>query len=315
MLIHVGLGSNTGDRMANLAAALEQLATVATVRLVGLSHVYESQAWPDPSGPAFANAVALVDTRLEAHLLLAELKDIEASMGRDAAAPANSPRPIDLDILLAESEEWQSPALTIPHPRMAERDFVIGPLLELSPDARWPDGSRITRDAVRAGRITGVLGQVPGFEALYRGRPAGEMPAVPPSPIDGAMRTPLPGEDWVAVHSRPGYSPVYSMPSAFANGLGAMSGSHKPAAVPSPESGFVDVVLEQAGIPHEWDPFPPDLTSDPYNLSRPFVVKVPASMREDAERAIAEAVAAPVDWTEAYEMAGEHPPGDEPEDD
>ncbi|MDO8963029.1 MAG: 2-amino-4-hydroxy-6-hydroxymethyldihydropteridine diphosphokinase, partial [Coriobacteriia bacterium] len=76
------------------------------------------------------------------------------------------PRPIDLDILLFGDEEWVAATLTIPHPRLLERDFVVTPLLEVAPDAVLPDGTPITRERAREGRVTGILGALPGFEDL-----------------------------------------------------------------------------------------------------------------------------------------------------
>lgn len=162
---HLGLGSNLGDRVANLAGAFERISQAADARIIAVSHAYESEAWPEPDDPPYANAVAVLDVPLSAPELLAAIQAIERQMGRDPHARRNAPRPIDIDILLAGGDEWDRPDLVVPHPRMAERDFVITPLLEADPGATWPDGLAITRDAVRFGAVTRVLGSIPGTPA------------------------------------------------------------------------------------------------------------------------------------------------------
>lgn len=288
---YLGLGSNLGDRLANLAEALRRIEALPETWLLGVSHVYESVAWPSEEDPPYANAVALVDTRLEAVDLLGLLKDAEREMGRDMAAAPNAPRVVDLDILLVGDEEWVRADLTVPHPRMAERDFVITPLLELAPDAEYPDGTPVTRDRVRYGRVARVLGPVPGFADRAPAGETPERPAVPPSPR--RVRTPLPGDEWVEVFRHPTESGEVGAPPSFVT-----AGWR-----PSVEASFAQVVLEQEGIPFAWDPFPPEDGADPYNFRRPFRLLVPASMLEEARRAIDEAGSAPFDFSEAYELA------------
>ena len=161
----ISLGSNMGDRVAMIAAALTALDCVQGARVLRVSRAYESEPWGGVDQPPFANAVALVCFDGSADVLLAELADIEARLGR-ARGERYGPRPIDLDLLLFGDEEWERPDLTIPHPRMLERDFVVTPLLEIAPDAELPDGRPVASaaDAVQ-GRVTGVLGTVPGFGA------------------------------------------------------------------------------------------------------------------------------------------------------
>jgi 2-amino-4-hydroxy-6-hydroxymethyldihydropteridine diphosphokinase len=163
--VHLGLGANLGDRIANLSAAVAAIGRLPGTRVAAVSQAYESEAWPDSTDPPYANAVALIDTQLPVPELFAGLRDIEAGLGRDSSAPRNAPRPIDIDILLVDDQEWDRPDLVIPHPRMRERDFVITPLLEVTPDVRWPDGSPVTRDDVRTGRVTAVLGPLSGLPA------------------------------------------------------------------------------------------------------------------------------------------------------
>jgi 2-amino-4-hydroxy-6-hydroxymethyldihydropteridine diphosphokinase len=107
--------------------------------------------------PPFANAVAALDVEAGAAELLATAKRIERAMGR-VSGPRNGPRPIDIDLLLFGADRLDTPELTLPHPRLLERDFVVTPLLEIAPEVTLPDGTR--PDPLRAteGRVTGVLG-------------------------------------------------------------------------------------------------------------------------------------------------------------
>lgn len=280
MRIHVGLGSNIGDRLGNMGDALRRAEALDGVTVLAVSEAVESEAWPNAQDPAYANAVAVLDSRLAPDDLLEQLQGIEADMGRDSNAPRNSPRVIDLDILLAGADEWVREDLTVPHPRMAERDFVITPLLALDPDVRWPDGSAVTRQAVRVGRVTGTLGVIPGFE--HR---ALRFPTDPHATGDLPRLEPLPGDEWVAIYKHPH---AYTAPGAPPNFI--MGGVAPDAQVP-----FAEMVLEQEGIPFVWDPFDPASATDPYGFRRPFVLMVPASMAARAEQLIKDAVSAPFD--------------------
>ena len=135
--VYIGLGANIGNREANLRMALRGLTRMARVEVV--SSLYET----DPIGsvkdqPAFYNAACRIETGLEPESLLRFLKSLEHEIGRRPGGPIGSPRPIDLDILLYEDRILQSQDLTIPHPRLAERAFVLVPLGEIAPDARHP---------------------------------------------------------------------------------------------------------------------------------------------------------------------------------
>jgi 2-amino-4-hydroxy-6-hydroxymethyldihydropteridine diphosphokinase len=137
----IGLGSNLGDREENVRAALERLSELGPLRA---STVRET----DPVGlteqPMFLNAVAEVRTELPARELLASLLAIERDLGRDRTVEQRwGPRTIDLDLLLYGGEVVDEPGLTVPHPRLAERLFVLEPLHELAPDLVLPDGRRI----------------------------------------------------------------------------------------------------------------------------------------------------------------------------
>ncbi len=126
--ILVALGSNLGDRAANLRAAL-RLMREAGIVPERVSSVWESE--PVPAGqPSYLNAVAVVETALPPLELLAALKEIEHALGR-RPGPRWGPRPIDLDILFYSGVELSTPDLVIPHPLVAERAFVLAPLSEV----------------------------------------------------------------------------------------------------------------------------------------------------------------------------------------
>jgi 2-amino-4-hydroxy-6-hydroxymethyldihydropteridine diphosphokinase len=154
----IGMGSNLGDRVAALQSGIDALAATAGVRVLAASSVYETEPWGITDQPAFANAVALLEVTVTAEDLLAACKRVEAEAGR-VAAIRNGPRPLDLDILLFGDHTIATPELTVPHPRLLERDFVVTPLLEIAPDATLPDGTWVTCDGASAGRVTGVLAQ------------------------------------------------------------------------------------------------------------------------------------------------------------
>ena len=130
-LAYVGLGANLGDARATLAGAVESLAELGEVRAV--SPLYET----DPVGledqPPFLNAVAVVATPLDPHRLLAELLAIEARFGRERTIRWG-PRTLDLDLLAMDGVQLDEPQLTVPHPRLAEREFALRPLADVAPD-------------------------------------------------------------------------------------------------------------------------------------------------------------------------------------
>jgi 2-amino-4-hydroxy-6-hydroxymethyldihydropteridine diphosphokinase len=128
----VGLGANLGEPQRALADALAALARLPDTRLVRSSRVYRS-APVDAGGPDFFNAVAQLETRLTAPELLAQLQAIEDAAGRERPY-RNAPRTLDLDLLLYGSARIASARLTVPHPRLRERAFVLLPLRELAPE-------------------------------------------------------------------------------------------------------------------------------------------------------------------------------------
>jgi 2-amino-4-hydroxy-6-hydroxymethyldihydropteridine diphosphokinase len=144
---YVGLGANLGDARAALDAAFNALAALPRTRLVERSSIWRS-APIDSSGPDYLNAVAMLETQLEAEPLLDALLAIEAQHGRERPY-RNAPRTLDLDLLWLDGLVLDTPRLMLPHPRMHERAFVLAPLLELWPDGALPGKGRL--DALLAG--------------------------------------------------------------------------------------------------------------------------------------------------------------------
>ena len=127
----VGLGANLGNPLAALAGAIASIAALDGVKLVAQSAFYRS-APIDSSGPDYVNAVVQLQTNLIAPELLAQLQTIEQGAGRERPY-RNAPRTLDLDILLFGDASIQSESLTVPHPRMWQRAFVLLPLAEIAP--------------------------------------------------------------------------------------------------------------------------------------------------------------------------------------
>ena len=141
---YLGLGSNLGDRPANLAEAIKLLADDRT-RVTRQSSIWETEPRDVLDQPWFLNQVVEVETDLFPRQLFQHLQRIEREMGRLKRTP-KGPRLIDLDILLYGSTVMKSPELEIPHPRMTERRFVLAPLVELAPDLRHPVLKREIRE-------------------------------------------------------------------------------------------------------------------------------------------------------------------------
>mgnify|MGYP003988403011 FL=1 len=139
----VGLGSNLGDSAAALQDALDALGRIFGVELTAVSSVYQSAPVGLSAQPDFLNAVARIDTSLEPGELLEQLLRIETEQGRVRLGERFGPRLIDLDLLLYNETMLQSDALTLPHPRMLERRFVLEPLAELEGDMVLPGGRRL----------------------------------------------------------------------------------------------------------------------------------------------------------------------------
>ena len=138
-IVYLALGANLGDRSASLRTAVERLRDAVAVER--MSSVYETEPAYLLDQPHFLNMALRGRTTLDPHALLAFLKRIERDMGR-AAGPRYGPRTIDLDILLYDSLALATAQLTLPHPRMAERPFVLAPLAEIAPELVPPGWNR-----------------------------------------------------------------------------------------------------------------------------------------------------------------------------
>lgn len=163
----LSLGSNVGDPLETLTAAVFALDDVDGLAVADVSGVYETPPWPPPEEGGveqapFYNLVVLALTTLDPHALLAELQLIEAAFGRDRDREVRwGPRTLDIDVLLHGQREIDTADLVVPHPRLAERAFVLVPLLEVLPGGALPDGRRI---AV----LLGALAPVEGIELVVR---------------------------------------------------------------------------------------------------------------------------------------------------
>jgi 2-amino-4-hydroxy-6-hydroxymethyldihydropteridine diphosphokinase len=128
----VGLGSNLGDREASIRSALDELAHLPSTTLTRASSLYDTEPVGDTDQPGFLNAVAELETELDARQLLWNLQLVERRLGRTRTRRWG-PRVIDLDLLLFGDEVWESPDLVVPHPELIRRSFVLVPLVELDP--------------------------------------------------------------------------------------------------------------------------------------------------------------------------------------
>ena len=134
----IGIGSNLGDRLVHCRAALDRLALLPGTTVKRISPFFESEPQEGVKGGLFLNAVAEIATGLPPHQLLGHLQEIEAALGRSPDHLPRTARTIDLDILLYGDTVMHEPDLTIPHPRMAARRFVLAPLVALAPTVRHP---------------------------------------------------------------------------------------------------------------------------------------------------------------------------------
>nr|WP_240658619.1 2-amino-4-hydroxy-6-hydroxymethyldihydropteridine diphosphokinase [Microbacterium sp. CPCC 204701] len=158
----VALGANLGDRAQTMATAIKELARLPLVEDVRVSEPIESVAvkpeGPDAAAPAYLNAVAILTTRLAPSVLLGYLHAIERRFGRErsversALEPGWEDRVLDLDLIAYGDVISDDPQLLLPHPRAAERDFVLGPWLTVDPDAELPG----------VGRVDGALDRLRG---------------------------------------------------------------------------------------------------------------------------------------------------------
>lgn len=131
-IAYVGLGSNLGDREELIRRA------AALIGATRLSSIVETEPWGYEDQPRFLNAVAEIETPLTARGFLDQLLEVERHLGRERVGARWGPRTVDLDLLLYGDEEIDEPGLVVPHPRLAERLFVLEPLAELVPSRRIP---------------------------------------------------------------------------------------------------------------------------------------------------------------------------------
>lgn len=136
-LSYIALGANLADPGAQVRAALAALANLPESRLIRASSLYRTVPVGIGDQPDFINAVVALTTTLDAHALLASLLALETQFGRRRDYH-HAPRTLDLDLLLYDDEQIDTPELTLPHPRMHLRAFVLAPLLEIAPDCRIP---------------------------------------------------------------------------------------------------------------------------------------------------------------------------------
>ena len=248
---YIGLGSNVGDRVANMGRALAAIAGLPETHVAHASLVYESEPAYHVDQPLFANAVIAIETGLSPEQLLRELAQIEDNMGR-VRAEANGPRVIDLDILIFGDEEIASDELTVPHPGLLERDFVVTPLLDIAPRLRLPDGTRPERENATVGLVIRELGSMPD--------------------VGVSANEPLLAEEWVVVAESSGEQ---DFSAGWDTGLQ-----------------FKAEALEEAGIPHAWDPYPPESSADPFGLPLTYKIVVPAENAARATRLFSDLAAA-----------------------
>jgi 2-amino-4-hydroxy-6-hydroxymethyldihydropteridine diphosphokinase len=151
--VYIALGTNLGNRLANLRAAIQ--AMPPEIQVLAESHVYETPPWGYEEQPAFLNMVIKAETKLEPEPLLKRLKQLEVELGREQNFRWG-PRLIDLDILFYDDLVLDSPPLVIPHPRLHERAFVLVPLADIAPNYIHPVLDRPVRELLAQVNAEGI---------------------------------------------------------------------------------------------------------------------------------------------------------------
>ncbi len=149
----LSLGSNEGDRLSNLKLTTEKIQHIDNVAVTDQSAVYEAEPVniaAEHKDDTFLNCVIVIETSLFPKQLLKELQDLEIDMGRPKNHEFNAPRPIDIDIIYAEKTTVDTENITIPHPRWAERRFVVEPLADLRPDLTIPGSAATVKDVLKS---------------------------------------------------------------------------------------------------------------------------------------------------------------------
>ena len=156
--VYIGLGSNLGDRSKNLSGAVERLSSVGTVTAV--SSIYETKPWGvEGYQPRYLNQAAAVDTSMDALDVVTELLSIEYSLGR-AREEKNASRTLDLDLLLHGDSVMNASGVTVPHPRLHERAFVLIPLVEIAPEIVHPILDRSIAELAAESDRSGISGLI-----------------------------------------------------------------------------------------------------------------------------------------------------------
>ncbi len=155
-IVYLGLGSNIGDRQENLNKALDYLSQ--RLRVIEKSSVYDTEPIGNPTQPRFLNMVCQIKTMLKPKELLVLAKGIERKMGRVPGRP-NTPRTIDIDILFYGDQAIKMPELTIPHPRLTQRAFVLVPMAEIAPELVHPVNKKSIKELLKEAKrgVQGVL--------------------------------------------------------------------------------------------------------------------------------------------------------------
>ena len=153
-IVYLALGSNLGNRATNLKEAIASLSPQMDVK--AKSKVYETPPWGHAEQEKFLNQVLKVKTYVEPEPLLKHLKRLEVALGR-VASFQNGPRLIDMDILFYDDLVFESPVLTIPHPRVHERGFVLLPMMDIAPDFIHPVKQKSVRDLLAGCDLHGIV--------------------------------------------------------------------------------------------------------------------------------------------------------------